>query len=85
MKDDEIKQLIFRISNINESLFKKSVDDINHCENGLEGYNGINPFALTNVKEISESYYLEVIMEQKNLLISKLGDRIEILKEHITL
>lgn len=87
IKDDEIIRLKMRISNINESLFEKSIIDSNNPENleVMEDRENI----VTNKTDVSlehgESHFLKIIIDQKDYIIAELNDKVDILRKHINL
>lgn len=76
--------------NLNESLFVKSTTiEQNHSENPEIAESYLTATCHTNKLKIlnfkSESEYQDLIIEQKNMLITELTDEIDLLRKHITL
>lgn len=88
VKDREIEELKLRISGINESLFEKSLALDRNGSDVVE-LNGIcdskNEQSIIMYGNESKFDYQEMLIKQKDMLISEMSDKNEILKKHVLL
>lgn len=90
-QNEEINTLKKRLSNINESLYEISITKELNDDKSVE-LAELNTDVSCDRVDMGEeeakkdsSKYLEIIIEQKDILISELRDKIDLLKKHIGL
>lgn len=90
-KDEEIEKLKRRLTSLNESLYERSLmrevdEDEKEETTNISSNKNSDGDDMTDVEDnVNNSKYLNAIIDQKDILILELRDKIEILKRHISL